>query len=640
MAFSLLVSLQVQAAKKIISGLAPEVGHPGEFNTVALVKPNGKIFCSGSIIAPNLIATAKHCLVNKDSSDFKIYFGDNTNAPTESLYREVIDFEVRYPKDWSMMFPSFDVGWVEFKGALPEGFKPLPILSTPDSLSIGHVIHQVGYGNRSPRAGTIKAGIKLRGLTHLQSYVNNPRFFNILVFKGDEGQGSCHGDSGGPAYAYIEGHWYIVGVTNGFDLVLTPRSMLRTGDPDFPYTVNCSKNQSLYNFLGAHGKWIEESSGEKIRTNIPFLDQDRKPTQEHKSLKQWCEATDIGSPSWNLLKVLLDKRVDQMDQASSVNFYNDCDVISQYLANIEEINLYFKTTMTAKLSFQSLILLPKLRSLRIANFPKGMLNLKTISGLNLDTLVLKNLGMTNLDAISDNTVRDLSLKKNPLTDLSGIKKIKHLQSLNISNTKIRSLKALEDIPLKNLIAGKMDVDYLSDLESLSSNIETIDFRNTNIVSHDSVMSRFTSLKRLWLTGDTNTFDLSENVNLEFIALRDFKSGAITFPRTLKKLVQLSASNCELQSLDFISSAIRLKKAVLSYNQIKDLRVFEDFMFPHLESLNLSLNPIVDLSPVKNLKDLKILRVFQTPLKEGEVPKTEENCPTIDAPSELSQFCSK
>jgi len=636
----LLTCFQVQAVKKIISGVAPEQGHPGDFNTVALVKENGKVFCTGSLIGSNLIATAKHCLVDKELGDFNVYFGNDTNKPIKKLFREVTAFKVRYPLDWSMMFPSFDVGWVEFEGTLPKGFKSLPILSTSDFLPIGQEIHQVGFGNNSPKRGVIEAGVKLQGITRLQSYINNPRFFHILVFKGDEGQGSCHGDSGGPAYAMIEDQWYIVGVTNGFDIVLTPESMMRTGDPDFPYDVNCSKNHSLYSFLGAHGNWIEQSSGKQVQKSTQFPESDRANVGEYSSLKKWCEATDIGSPNWNLLKVLLDKRVDQIDQSSAADFYNDCHAIAQYLAGIEEIRLDSTTTMEGTLSFESLKLLPRLKSLKISNFSKGTLNLSSISGLTLETLVLRNLEIEALDSLSGNTVESLSLEKNPLNSLNGVDKFINLESLDISNTQVKTLRPLQNIPLKKLFASGMNTAYLLEIDSLNRGLETLDLRNTITPAFEGSLKRFTSLKKLWLTGNIEKIDLSYNINLEFLSVSGFKLNEITFPKTLENLVQLSASNCDLESIDFLASARNLKKASLSFNRINDLSVFEQYPFPKLEDLNLSVNPILDLSPLKGLEVLRVMRVSRTPIQRNLIPKTEQNCPTFNSPEPLAKFCSK
>jgi hypothetical protein len=635
-----LLCSQAMAARKIISGIAPEAGHPGEYNTVALVKADGKVFCTGSLIGSNLIATAKHCLVDKELGDFKVYFGDNTEDQTEELYRKVTNFKVRYPTDWSMMFPSFDVAWVEFSGVLPKGFKALPILSDPDFLIENQQIHQVGFGNHSPKRGTIKAGQKLRGTTRLQSFINNPRFFNILVFKGDEGQGSCHGDSGGPAYALVEGDWHIIGVTNGFDIVLTPESMLRTGDPDFPYDVKCSKNHSLYSFLGAHGDWIEQTSGRSIQKNDQFMIQDRTETKLYESLAQWCKATDIGSPNWNLLKVLLDKHVDRIDQSEAADFYNSCEAVTKYLSEIESIRLDFATTMEAKLSFESLTLLPKLKSLHLSNFPAGVLDLKSIKNLELEELTLRNLEIKNLTDFSSNKVRTLSLEKNPLNGLNGIRKFNGLASLNISNTMIKTLKPLEGIQLKELQASGMNAAFLLEMESLNSSLEVLDLRNTVIPAFESALKRFVGLKQLWLTGNTQKLDLMNNINLEYLSLSGFKLGQITFPKTLKKLEQISTNNCDLESISFLNSATNLKKASLTFNRINDLSVFEDFPFPVLTDLNVSVNPILNLSPLRNLNSLKVMRVSRTPIQRNLVPRNEQNCPTQNAPDVLTRFCSK
>lgn len=631
------------AIPKIIGGhhvphqASQEEQHPGEFNTVALVKEDGKIFCSGSLIAENLVVTAKHCLMDKEGQKVRLYFGDNTEEEKVELYRDVVEYKVRHPKDWTMTFPSFDIAWVKFEGSLPKPFRPLPILANANALRPGAKIIQVGYGDHNPSVGQVDAGVKLWGETRLHRYINNPRFYHILLFHGEEGQGSCHGDSGGPAYVKVNGKWHIIGVTNGFDVVLTPMTMVRTGDPDFPYNVDCSKNQSLYSFVGAHGQWIEETSGLQVKKNDSFIHLDREETKKVSTVHEWCSRQDIGSPEWNLLKIILDKRVDEMPQGEAVNFYEDCDQITSYLNGLETISLDHETVMEGDLGFSPLALLPRLKKLALYNFPRKRLKLDSIQNLDLESLILKNIGLTNLRFFQRNRIKALSIEQNPLFDLSGLGTIENLEEITLSGTPIKDLSPLENFNIKRLYAVGINSPIVFGLSKIAPKLEVLDLRNT-IVSSTKVISRMGNLKEISVTGDIGDLDLSNLFNLESINIKDFKEGQIKFPRSMPHLKKLSASQNEIKDIFFLARAPFVEEVNLTFNSIRNLEVFSTQSFDNLWSLNLSGNPLLNVSPLASIKSLELLRLFRTPLQSGLIPKTPENCPKDRGPEPLKSFC--
>lgn len=642
LAFIFLMSPQLFAAtpgvQKIVNGAPLTSDHPGAFNTVALIKDDHKIFCTGSLVSENIVLTAKHCLVDKELKDVNIFFGESTNHISEGVIVPASEFEVKYPHDWEMVFPSFDVAWVKFDGGIPDGYSALPILSSNDRLISGTEIHQVGFGNHSSRRGEILAGDKLFGKTIFKEYINGPRFFHILLFDGEEGQGSCHGDSGGPAYVKLDNQWFIIGVTNGFDVVLTPDTMVRTSDPDFPYNVDCSKNQSLYSFAGAHGRWIEETSQTTILKSAPFIDIDKSEEELHQSLKEWCESTDFGSPSWNMLKYLLDQRVDEIPQEDGEDFYNNCEKIVSYLEGLDEITINLDETPEVDLNFTQLRLLPSLKALTINSFPLDKIDLTTLTHLNLERLDLIDLGLSEIDLGDTNTIVSLGLDRNPIADLANLKKIKGLQSLSLSGAVIDDVSQLSSIPLKSLSLVGINSPALKGLKEINKSLEVLDIRDTYLDSA-SALCDLSNLKELKISDQPTPLDLTTNQNLEVVYLNGTSASSIKFADTLGKLKELSFVNSDLEDLSFLATANNIEKLTLTYNKIQNLSVFESNDFPKLKELNLSVNPILNVTPLKNLKGLNFLRLFRTPLATGLVPKTEENCPVIGASPTLGRFCS-
>jgi hypothetical protein len=621
---------------KIINGEFPQVDHPAHFNTVALVKSDGTVYCSGSIIGPRLILTAKHCLINRPLEDINIFFGKSTEH--RGITIPISKYNVRYQKDWTIMFPSFDIAWIKIDQEIPPGFRPLPILTESTKIKPGMNIVQAGYGNSSSHTNEIKAGDKLVGETIFKEYFNSSRFFNILLFHGPEGQGSCHGDSGGPAYALIENQWYIIGVTNGFDVVLTPQTMTRTSDRDFPYKIDCSKNQSLYSFVGSHGKWIEENSQEEVWKSSPFILSDREKSKMHTSLMDWCESRDFGSPSWNLLKILIDKKIDQLPQNKGSDFYNNCSKVVSYLEEIESIYLNKNATPDVTISFNEISLLPSLKEVSIYDYPSELINFSGLNNLNLVELKIINSELKDLSFITDISVENLILDKNPLISTKGLENVKNLNHLSLSGTTIKNISNLENIPLQSLTLVGLNNSILLGLEKVNKELKALDLRDTYI-PNTSVLSRFSQLRELKMTGISGKINLISNKDLEFLYLNEFDTNEIVISDSLPLLKRITISNSDIDSIEFLSNSSFLEDINFTFNRIQDLSLFKRVTFPELTSINLSVNPILDVSPLAELKQLEILRLFRTPLGNNLVPKDEANCPTKNGPEVLVKFCS-
>ena len=627
----LLISFKSYAFNKIVNGQNPDPHHPGTFNTVAVVKSaDHKIFCTGSIAAKNIIVTAKHCLVDKRLGDFKVFFGPDTNRPENGQYREVQSFQVRYSKDWEIMFPSFDIAYIKLKDEIPDGYLPLPVLTNEKHLSEGLEFHQVGYGN-SAANGSVVAGEKFTITTRLKKFIDNARYFKILLFEGETGKGSCHGDSGGPTYTLIDNQWYVVSVTNGFDPILTPKAMTRTGDPDFPYAVKCDKNQNLSTLISGHGKWIEEQSQEILQKEANFVNFDRTTHDSFSTLSKWCEARNFGHPSWNLLKVLIDKHTDSLNDEDALEFYFNCQKISEFLSSRKKIYLDGEFIADSVLGFSNLKLIANLEELSIINVKAPYLALETLKGLEIKSLTMNNNGLTHFAAMELPQLENLGLSQNPITNLSL--ESHSLKSLKLNRVQLGKIDFKNFSNLKHLELFKREGFF--QLQNLTPQLESLRISGDNF-ENMSFLKNLSNLKSLSLdNGIFKELNLTALKNLEELKLSQIK--AFIKWGSLPYLKSASLNSLDLKDLNFLANSPLLKNLNATFNQIENVNSLR--ALTKLEEINLSANPLINISGLQNSPHLQRMRIFRTPLKNGDIPKTPENCPARGN-DVLKRFCSE
>ncbi|GAB4020782.1 MAG: hypothetical protein Fur0010_23740 [Bdellovibrio sp.] len=619
--FSILFAL-VQIAwanDKIVGGDVIPNDHPGKTNTVALIKSkDGKIFCSGSLIGLNVVATAKHCLIDKKPEEINIFFGDDTDSPDLGEIRKVIKMSVRHAKDWEMMFPSFDVAYVVFEGPIPENFFPLPILSSSEKLYPGMVFDLVGHGNSS-NTGSLVAGKKFKISTILKEFRNDSRFFAILVFDGEKGKGSCHGDSGGPAYTKIDGQWYVTGVTNGFDLLLTPLAMSRSNDPDFPFNVRCDKNQSAYSFLGSHGEWIEQESQEIIFKDIPFTSHDRVNTEIF-DMKSWCESKNFGSPEWNMLKLLIDQKVDQdlikgqVEEAQS--FYRDCSQISNYLNSLESIKIDGSSMSIGEISFSPLRFMERLSSVEIKDINTTNILWEGLNNTKVKKLILSNLKLQSLPMIIWNELDSIELS-NIVIEGSLFSKwtFPHLSEFSAYNSSIFDVNPLSmKLNLSSLKINNKEDQKIIGLETLPSSLKTLSL-NASSISDASFIKLLNELQFLELfNGKIQKLDIGHLTRLTQLQLRDLEAESFYFGN-YPQLEQLVLKGINLKDISSVAQSL------------------------NLASIDISQTEIDNILPLSQLPNLIEFRAFRSPLQKNPSLKNEANCPT-NGNQVIATFCRK
>lgn len=160
-------------------------------HVVMLLKADarGAAFCTASVIAPDVLITAAHCVDKPEH--LRVYW------PGGDLTREVRDVRVHpgfRPDAPRTREVSIDLALVRTKEPLPSSFTPVPLEWEP-RVEPGAPFTIVGYGltreNEGRTGGKLHAG---------ELAVRDP-ISKILIWATDPGKrglGACTGDSGGP----------------------------------------------------------------------------------------------------------------------------------------------------------------------------------------------------------------------------------------------------------------------------------------------------------------------------------------------------------------------------------------------------------------------------------------------------------
>lgn len=178
---------------------------------------NLSIGCTGTLIRPNVVLTAAHCLPGGRAN-----FGPAVGQFTTSI-RTVDTFASR--RYGAGLFAGGDIALLRLETDAPAEFVPLPFNATvplTDAEHTGAEVRTVGYGNTDGMAGT-GYGTR-RQVTHYILGVESE-----FIVTGTETANTCQGDSGGPTFMQIGGVEHVIAVTSfGEGGCLGPSRQTRT----------------------------------------------------------------------------------------------------------------------------------------------------------------------------------------------------------------------------------------------------------------------------------------------------------------------------------------------------------------------------------------------------------------------------
>ena len=260
--------------------------------------------------------------------------------------------------------------------------------------------------------------------------------------------------------------------------------------------------------------------------------------------------------------------------------------------------------------------------------------------------------------VSDDNIKEVLGKRDPITSLMGIRYLRYVKDLNCSGQELKKTLNLEQnsrveklncsgnqltglwfhkgSSLKYLTCSvneftALDLSKCSELIELScssNKLTSLDLsankKLQKIVAQTNALTTLDTRNLpeltdlyLWGNHDLKSIDVSKNTKLEFLSVSHCKLTSLNVSNN-RKLVKLYVDDNQLTALD-VSSNYMLKKLGCYENQITALDLSYNGA---LEYLGVNDNPITELNlhPLSNLQELSCYKMKLTKLDVDRCPK--------------------
>jgi secreted trypsin-like serine protease len=208
----------------------------------SLQDPGGHHFCGGSLVRPDLVVTAAHCVAGLAPEDLRLRIGSSDRTTGGELTRAA---GITVHPGYQGNGPGDDIAVVRLAGPV----RAAPVAIAAGSGGPGTRTRILGWGQTCAQPDACDLPHSLQQLD--TQIVDPSRCAHIdsrheLCTDNPHGNaGACYGDSGGPQIRLVQGAWQLVGATS------------RSGNDD----QVCATAPAIYTDVTAYADWIAQQAG-------------------------------------------------------------------------------------------------------------------------------------------------------------------------------------------------------------------------------------------------------------------------------------------------------------------------------------------------------------------------------------------